>query len=81
MEVREYDDVGLPVFSPDGKHVAYWARKGRTWCVVVDGKEGMIHDRILTIGTPGRQGVVFDSADSLHYLAARGGNIYLVERR
>jgi hypothetical protein len=43
--------------------------------VVVNGKEGQQYDGIVE----GR--IVFDSADSLHYLAGKGADIYLVEER
>jgi len=38
----EYDAIGKGslLFSPDGKHLAYSARKGRKWLVVVDGQAG-----------------------------------------
>ena len=35
-EVREYDSVGQPVFSPDSKHLAYRTRWGKAWAVVCD---------------------------------------------
>jgi len=34
-------------FSPDGKRIAYAARDGDKWFVVVDGKEGNRYDDIL----------------------------------
>src|SRR5579883_695633 len=34
-----YDEVRSFCFSPDSRHSAYWARRGKTWTVVVDGKE------------------------------------------
>ena len=34
------------VFSPDGKHVAYLARKGPRWLMVVDGQAAPQWDRI-----------------------------------
>ena len=37
--------------SPDNMHVAYGARKGNKWFVVVDGQEGKQYDG-LTSGTP-----------------------------
>jgi hypothetical protein len=74
--------------SPDSKRVAYAARAGQIlglggkWFVVVDGKEEKQYDAIVTVGG-GR--VIFDSPDSLHYLAhsehylAQEGKVYLVE--
>jgi len=67
-------------FSPDGKHVAYWAQGANyTWkSVVLDGQEGKLWQQIL-----GR--IVFDSNEQIHYLAAEAFAdavyIYLVEER
>ena len=65
--------------SPDSKRVAYGARAGSRVFVVMDGKEGNHYDAILALGAEGKGRIVFDSADSLHYLAAKGRGIYLVE--
>jgi uncharacterized membrane protein len=64
------------IVSPDSKRVAYEAQVGNNWFVVVDGKEEKQYDGIVTIGE-GR--IIFDSADSIHYLALKGNKIYLVE--
>ncbi|HDQ00517.1 MAG TPA: hypothetical protein ENN22_15225 [bacterium] len=64
--------------SPDSRRVAYAAKAGNKWFVVVDGKEEKQYDGIVTLGG-GR--VIFDSPDSLHYLAFKGSSIYLVEER
>jgi roadblock/LC7 domain-containing protein len=42
----EYDDIapGGLHYTPDGKRVAYVARKGEDWMMVVDGKEGRAYD-------------------------------------
>jgi Tol biopolymer transport system component len=54
----KYDEVGLgglgprvsnvekcsPAFGPDGKRMAYLARKGTKWSVIADGKEGPEYD-------------------------------------
>jgi RNA polymerase sigma factor (sigma-70 family) len=45
-----YDDMRRPLFTGDGKHVAFAARKADKWRVVVDGKEGAEYDN--DIGTP-----------------------------
>ncbi len=77
-ERKQYDDVlkGTLVFSPDSKYVVYGAAKGGDKLLVVDGEERDSHGNIVTFGG-GR--IVFDSLDSLHYLAQKGADIYLVE--
>lgn len=42
----EYDDVQHLLLSPDGKHVAYVARSGVNYSVVVDGRAGSLYDFI-----------------------------------
>jgi hypothetical protein len=44
--------------------------------VVVDGVEGNRYDTVITLGG-GK--LHFDYADRFHYLAAKGGKLYLVE--
>jgi hypothetical protein len=58
--------------------VAYGAGVGDKQFVVVDEDEGRQYDGIVTIGG-GK--IIFDSPDSLHYLAMKGNEIYLVEER
>ena len=41
-----FDDIREPVFSPDGKHVAYAARRGKKVLVVGDGLAGAEYDEI-----------------------------------
>ena len=69
---------GGPIFSPDSQRVAYGAQAGEKRFVVVDGKEGELYDEIVT---DEGGGIIFDSADRLHYLAIKGEGIYLVEER
>jgi Tol biopolymer transport system component len=79
---KKYDFIGPPVFSPDGKHVAYSAYKYDKWLVVLDGVEGKSYDGMFTPGYPSdqwRPRVIFDSPDSLYYIARIGKSIYLVE--
>ncbi len=79
-EEKQYDGIVTDsvIFSPDSQRVAYGAGVNNKQFVVVDGKEGQPYDSIVAIGG-GR--IVFDSADSLHYLAQKGDDIYLVEGR
>lgn len=41
-----YEDVGSIVFSTDGHHVAYVAKRQGSWMVVADGKEGQAFETI-----------------------------------
>jgi hypothetical protein len=57
--------------------VAYDVQVGNKRIVVMDGKEGDPHDGLLKGSR-----IVFDSSDSLHYLAGKDGlSVYLVEER
>ena len=58
--------------SPDSKRVAYAARRGDKWWVVVDGVEGKEYDGFVK-GTR----LVFDSPSQLHILAVRGRRQFL----
>jgi len=70
-EGKQYDEIWLPpIFSPDSKQLAYAVRVGDSQFVVVDGKEGKQYDNIL--GEGGK--IIFDSSDSLHYLALKGNS-------
>jgi Tol biopolymer transport system component len=47
VQPTNYTTLGAaPVFSPDSKRVAYAARNGKRWSVVVDGQVGAEFDRI-----------------------------------
>ncbi len=67
--------------SPDGRRVAYvtvhsgWFA-GQKQFVVVDGKEEKPYDGLVRGGR-----IIFDSPDSLHYLAWKGDDMYLVEEK
>ena len=76
-EGKKYGGIlNTPTFSPDSQRLSYWAGLGSKVFVVVDGEEGKKYDGILTIG----EGVsIFDSPNSLHYIAIAGNNYYLVE--
>jgi len=49
LKGKEYDDVGLLVWSPDGRHLAYTAREGDKEFIVVDSREGKPCDKVLSL--------------------------------
>ena len=55
--------------------MAYVAQHGEQWVVVVDGREGQPYGMVRG------SRIIFDSPDRLHYLGAKGADIYLVEER
>lgn len=65
--------VSVPVFSPDGKRIAYYAGQAPKVVAVVDGKPGAVWDYIafgwLTFSPDSR---------SLAYVARKGGESFLV---
>jgi hypothetical protein len=75
-EEKQYDYTWALIFSLDSKHLAYAAEVGYKNFVLLDGKEGKRYD-----GIPKRGRIIFDSADTLHYLVWKGREIYLVEEK
>ncbi len=78
-EQKQYDEVASLIFSPDSKRFAYAAFMDKKQFVVLDGIEGKRYDGIFKVGGIGTQKFIFDSSDSLHYLAAEGNSVYIVE--
>ena len=39
MEGPVFDEIGVPLWSADGSHLAYAARRDRDWLIVLDGRE------------------------------------------
>ncbi len=70
---RTYDGIaiGALAFSADSRHLAYAARRGKHWRVIVDGREGPPFDGIASLSY---------SADSAHvaYAAQRGRSWHVV---
>jgi len=66
-----YDEVGVPVWSADGRRLAYPARRGRTWVAVVDGRALAGGSRVcgLTFSGDGRR---------FAYLTRRGRDWFAV---
>ena len=80
QEGKPYYDIDASslTFSPDGKYVAYVAKKRRKMFVVVNDSEGNLYDSIILTGFGGR--IVFDNNNNLRYLAVRDDKIYSVKR-
>jgi hypothetical protein len=79
-EGNPYDRIVRgPIFSPDSKRVAYAAQVGDKWFVVVDEQAGSPYDTMGLRVFEAR--LIFDSANSLHYIAPRGNRVYFVEER
>jgi hypothetical protein len=67
--------VGNPIFSPDSKHFAYWAAPASgKWHIFVDRSYSEPYDEPVNDSK-----LLFDGPDSLHGLAVRGGQMFLVE--
>lgn len=41
-----FDELDIPVFSPDSKRYLYVAMHDDKWCVVIDGKQGKYYDEL-----------------------------------
>jgi hypothetical protein len=78
-EQKKYEGISQAIrFSQDSRWLAYIGRAGEKSYVVVNRNEGRPYDGIL-IGWGGN--LVFDSTDSLYYLAINGEEFYLVEEK
>ena len=64
-----YDGVDSPLFSTDGRHVAYAAQKGEKWMVILDGRTVGEYDAICKT-TP-----AFDTNGVLEYLAIKANSL------
>jgi WD40-like Beta Propeller Repeat len=66
FNIGEMFEIGTPIFSADGKHVAYAARTGKSWAIVLDGHAGESYDSIDSLTF---------SPDSTHVaFSAQSGN-------
>ena len=72
-----YDIYMPPVFSPDSKTVVYSAKINGKELVIINGVESKPYDHILSGLVDST--MIFDSSNSLNYLAESGNNIYLVK--
>lgn len=87
IEGKAYDRVirASVVFSPDSQHLVYAAQSGNYQFVVLDNTEGKAYDEVyvgseMGIVIGGRK-VIFDSANTFHYLARQGNEIYLIQEK
>jgi hypothetical protein len=71
----EYSTVSCPVFSPDSRHVAYRARQGHAWVVVVDGRPGPKCAALCAVGP------TFDGDAAPGYLAGKDQWLYRTRHR
>jgi hypothetical protein len=73
-----YDDIkGTFYFSDDSRHVAMVAYDNQRQLVVINGVEGNRYDEIITLG--GVAKLHFDDGGSIHYLARKGNDLFLVD--
>lgn len=63
---KKYDGIGFPIFSPNSEYFVYVAAENGKFCLVINENEGEKYAAIVTIAG-GK--VVFDSTNSLHYIA------------
>jgi hypothetical protein len=82
-EEKPYQEISNTFFSPDSKHLAYMAKANDQWLIVVDKIEGMSFDQIFKpeINRINWTEILFDTANSFHYLARKGNSIFLVEEK
>jgi hypothetical protein len=65
--------LGKPVFTRDSKSVAYRAKKGEKWFLVLDGSPGPEYDGVLANGPTLRPDT------TLEYLGFKQGAVYRVK--
>ncbi|MBN2130168.1 MAG: PD40 domain-containing protein [Sedimentisphaerales bacterium] len=79
---QPYKMVGLPVFSPDSRHVAFYAHKRGRDLVVIDGREGPPEEEIQRFSGKGKKDSrkLLFSPDSQHlwYIARRQNKYCLI---
>jgi hypothetical protein len=76
-----YDRIlGAPVFSPDGRSIAYGAGVENRQFAVLNDKPGNTYDYILaSFDNQVPEFVRFDAPGTIHYLAEKGCQVFLVE--
>ena len=76
---QPYEDIGIPVFSPDSQHIAFSAKIEGQWYVVVDGKKNGHGYDLIGLGGDFVGSPVF-SPDSQHvgFVAVQGNDSFVV---
>jgi len=74
-------DEGQLVFSPDNRHVAYCAKTGKSWSLVVDDTPSSNSFDGLILAHKDNICFVFTSPDTLYYVGVRNRGGYLVEEK
>lgn len=76
-----YEDLGdltfAPAGGPEGSRLAYGAKSGGRYFVVVDDSEGTAYDGVVLGAAGGR--ISFHSSHSLRYLALKGDDLFAIE--
>jgi len=70
-EGKYYDFVCSTIFSPDSKHFAYLAVKGKKYFIVVDGQEGKHYDST-------HEPIFSPDSKRFAYIAETGGKTHIV---
>jgi hypothetical protein len=76
QEGAQYDEIAGLAMSPNGERVAYAARTGNQWAVVVDGREGPRHEGVL-----GQTPVFSPDGRHVAYAGRDGGRVFVVVDR
>ena len=73
QEGAKHDEIAGLAISPDGERLAYAARTGNRWAVVVDGREGPGHEGVL-----GQTPVFSPDGRHVAYAGREGRRFFLV---
>lgn len=85
IQGKTYDGVANVTFTPDSKHIIYWAKDDDIWTIVVDSVEKKKYDSFVSDGRsfPKPQfyhdEFVFDNATTFRTLANRDSRMFILE--
>ncbi len=82
LDYDEIEEHSL-CYSPDSKYLAFAAKKGGEWLVVIGQKKGRPYEEViiqsLITGFRQHARIFFESPTRLRYLAKKDGSIYLIQ--